>query len=294
MSDVDLSQVEAAVEEAVGTDAVSIAKSFLEQAGEIIATPVVKVILTVLLCLLAIKIVLRIGNRTVERLKVEATTKNFLQSVFRVLVYVIVGLVGAGSLGIEISSLVAVISVCGAALALAAQNALGHFFGGIQLMLTKPFLVGDYISTTAGEGTVAEVGLMNTQLKMADNRIVTIPNGTISEANITNYSRAGTRRLELDFTVSYNAPIDEVKAILMDLMTRHPMSMNEPEPIFARITAFGESSVTYSARVWCKSEDYWDLRFDLLESVKKAFDAAGIEIPYNQLDVHVIQKALER
>lgn len=288
MSDIDISTVKSTVEEVVGTETVQTAETYLQKISDFISHPVVKTILVVLLCLLVGKIILVIVNRTLDKMKLEPTACKFFRSVFQALIYAIVILVGIGTLGVEVSSLVALVSVCGAALALAAQNALANFFGGILLMGTKPFLVGDYISTTAGEGTVLEIGLLNTQLKTADNRIVTIPNGTISAATITNYSRGGTRRIELDFSVSYHAPVDHVKEVMMRVISSHPMALNEPEPPFARITAFAESSITYTARVWCKESDYWSFRFDLLENMKKAFDAEGISIPYTQIDVHLL------
>lgn len=290
MNEIDMTTVKDTVEEVVGTETVQNAEGIWQKISDVLNLPLVKPIVTILICLLVAKIILCLVNRTLDKMNLEPTASKFLRSVIHVLVYLLVALVGVGTLGVEISSLVALVSVCGAAFALAAQNSLGNFFGGILMMVTKPFLVGDYVSTPAGEGTIEEVGLLNTQLKTVDNRIVTIPNGTVSAATITNFSRGGTRRLELDFTVSYDAPIDQVKEVMLRVIASHPLSLSEPEPPFARMTALGESSVTYTARVWCQGTDYWNLRFDLLENMKKAFDAEGIEIPYNHLNVHMVEK----
>lgn len=289
IDEIDMNAVKDTVEEVIGTETVQNAESIWQKISDVLNLPLVRPILTVLLCILVAKIVLHLVNRTLDRMKLEETARRFFRSVLHVLVYLLVILVGVGTLGVEISSLVALVSVCGAAFALAAQNSLGNFFGGMLLMMTKPFLVGDYVSAPAGEGTIEEIGLLNTQLRTVDNRIVTIPNGTISASTITNYTRGGTRRLELEFTVSYEAPVERVKAVMLRVLASHPMSLSEPEPPFARMTAMGESSITYTARVWCLGTDYWNLRFDLLEQMKQAFDREGIEIPYNHLNVHMVE-----
>lgn len=251
--------------------------------------PLVSGILTLLICLLLAKLVLNIADRAVERVKVEPTMHKFFRSVLRAIVYTIVVLVSADSLGFQVGSLVALVSVCGAAFALAAQNTLANFFGGILLLITKPFLVGDYVAVASGEGTVVEIGLLNTRFRTVDSRIVTVPNDTIFSGTIVNFSKTGLRRIDLAFSISYENDIDQVRRVMMEVLEANAMVLREPEPPFARITAYGESAVTYTARFWCKIGDYWPVQYDLLESMKKAFDAEGIVIPYNHLNVHMVQ-----
>ena len=285
----EVPSVEEAVSQLIGTE------NTVDSFFDFLQVPLVRGLITLFLCLLLAKVLLTVLQRMLVRTHMEETMRKFVRSILTVLVYAVALLIAADSFGINVSSLVAVLSIFGAAMALAAQNSLANFFGGVLIMMTKPFLVGDYISCSLGEGTVQEVGLINTKLQMVDNRIVTIPNDTLSTATVINFSRGGTRRVELDFSVSYDAPIDRVREIMLSIIEAQPAILHEPEEPFARITAFAQSSVTYSARVWCKSEDYWNLRFDLLEQIKKAFDREGIAMPYNQMDIHVISdKAVNR
>ncbi|MGM9536859.1 MAG: mechanosensitive ion channel family protein [Candidatus Onthomonas sp.] len=251
--------------------------------------PLVHGILTLLVCLLLAKVILTITDRAVSKIKVEQTMHKFFRSVLRVVVYTIVILVAADSFGFNVSSLVALVSVCGAAFALAAQNTLANFFGGILLLITKPFLVGDYVSVASGEGTVVEIGLLNTRFRTVDSRIVVVPNDTIFSGTIVNFSQTGLRRIDLSFSISYENDIDLVRSVMLDVLKTNSMVLTEPEPPFARITAYGESSVTYTARFWCKISDFWPVQYDLLEDMKKAFDARGIVIPYNHLNVHMVK-----
>ena len=255
----------------------------------ILISPIVEAAVRLLVCLVLAKIVLGFVDKTVQKLNVEATMQKFLHSALTIIVYAITILVVSASLGFDVTSLVALASVVSAAFALAAQNTLSNFFGGVLLLVSQPIRVGEYIHTAAGDGTVQEVGLMNTVMKTPDNRVVTVPNGTIVSGTIDNYSREETRRLDIDFNVSYANEIDHVYAVISKTVEAHPMVLHEPEAPFVRVTAYKESSVTYTVRVWCKGADYWTLRFDLLEGVKKAFDKTGISIPYNHVNVHVIQ-----
>lgn len=255
----------------------------------ILASPILAAAVRLIICLVLAKVVMGIAEKTVEKLNVEPTMLKFLRSMMKVVIIAITVLVVASTLGFDVTSLVALASVVSAAFALAAQNTLSNFFGGVLLLVSQPIRVGEYIHTAAGDGTVQEVGLMNTVMVTPDNRVVTVPNGTIVAGTIDNYSRQETRRLDLDFSVCYEADIDHVYSVIRRTMEAHPLILREPDEPFVRVTAYGESSVTYTLRVWCKGSDYWTLRFDLLEGIKKAFDRTGIEIPYSHINVHMIQ-----
>ncbi len=290
MEEISSSEVKDAVENVIGEEAADaaadVAKSFLET----MENPLIRAAVTMIVCIIVAKIVLSLTNKAVKKMKLEPTANKFVGSLIHVVVYAVAALVIAGTLGVDVTSLVAIFSVVGAAFALAAQNTLANFFGGILLLVSKPLLAGEYVVTTGGEGVVQEVGLLHTNFLMPDNRVVVVPNNTIVSGVIVNCSRGGTRRVDLNFSISYDADMESVKRVIVEVMEANPMVLREPEPPFARVTAFGESAVTYTARFWCKGSDFWPVQYDLLEQTKMALDKAGIEIPYNHLNVHMIEQ----
>ena len=290
MEEISSSEVKDAVENVIGEEAADaaadVAKSFLETMDN----PLIRAAVTMIVCIIVAKIVLSLTNKAVKKMKLEPTANKFVGSLIHVVVYAVAVLVIAGTLGVDVTSLVAIFSVVGAAFALAAQNTLANFFGGILLLVSKPLLAGEYVVTTGGEGVVQEVGLLHTNFLMPDNRVVVVPNNTIVSGVIVNCSRGGTRRVDLNFSISYDADMESVKRVIVEVMEANPMVLREPELPFARVTAFGESAVTYTARFWCKGSDFWPVQYDLLEQTKMALDKAGIEIPYNHLNVHMIEQ----
>ena len=290
MEEISSSEVKDAVENVIGEEAADaaadVAKSFLET----MENPLIRAAVTMIVCIIVAKIVLSLTNKAVKKMKLEPTANKFVGSLIHVVVYAVAALVIAGTLGVDVTSLVAIFSVVGAAFALAAQNTLANFFGGILLLVSKPLLAGEYVVTTGGEGVVQEVGLLHTNFLMPDNRVVVVPNNTIVSGVIVNCSRGGTRRVDLNFSISYDADMESVKRVIVEVMEANPMVLREPELPFARVTAFGESAVTYTARFWCKGSDFWPVQYDLLEQTKMALDKAGIEIPYNHLNVHMIEQ----
>lgn len=242
-----------------------------------------------LVCLAVMKTVMTIIDRTMTRLKVEPTVHKFTRSCLKVLMWVITGLIVAGYLDVPVNSLVTVLGVVGVALSLSLQGSLSNLAGGITVMVSRPFAVGDYVEAGGVAGTVNEIGLVYTKLKTIDNKIIFIPNGEISGEKIVNYNRQEQRRVDLTFTVSYDADPERVKEIMRQVIGAHPKALFTPEP-FVRTTSLGESSVGYTLRVWCATEDYWDLYYDLLEQVRAAFDREGVELTYNHLNVHIMKE----
>ena len=166
------------------------------------------------------------------------------------------------------------------------QGALSNFVGGMTMLLLKPFKAGDYVKIGDTEGTVRSIGVFFTELTMPDNRHISLPNSNLTNTAIVNYTREGTRRLDVSFGVSYDSDIDRVKSVLAGVIAQTHGILPEPAPL-VKLTACGDSSLTFMMRVWCKASDYWDVNWNLLESGKRALDGAGIEIPYPQMDVHV-------
>ena len=225
--------------------------------------------------------------RTSRRLdKVDAGVRAFVVSFAGIGLYVLLFITFAMVLGIPTTSFITALASCGVAIGLALQGALSNFAGGLMILLFKPFKVGDYIETPGAAGTVADITVVYTVLRTPDNKMITIPNGTLTNSVVENYSAVETRRVDLTFNTAYDCDVEEVKALLMGVVMAHPKVLVDPAP-FARLSEHGESALTYTLRAGCKTDDYWDVRFDLVEAVKKEFDHNGIAIPYPQLDVHL-------
>ena len=245
------------------------------------------IVLLLLACMVVMKVLLRLLDRTFRRLEVEKSLHTFVRAALRVFLWIITICLVLGYIGIPMTSLIAVLSVLGLAITLAVQGSLSNLAGGIQVLVSKPFKADDYIEVGSVGGTVAEVGLVYTKLRTIDNKIISIPNGQISGEKIVNYSTEEKRRVELTFNTSYDDAPERVTACIRDVIGAHPKAFFTPEP-FVRVSAYQASSVEYTVRVWCATEDYWALYFDLLEQVKAAFDRAGIEMTYNHLNVHMV------
>lgn len=247
------------------------------------------VILLVIVGLKAIKW-LKKWIRTSEKLdKVDSSLRSFAVSFISVVLYAILFVTVLMILGVPATSFVAVLTTCAAAIGLALQGSLSNFAGGIMILLFKPFKVGDYIEASGESGVVSEISVVYTELLTLDNKRITIPNGTLTNSVIENYSSEELRRVDLTFKTSYDCDMETVKSVIKKVIDSNPMALKNPEP-FVRLSEHSDSALTYTVRIWCKNADYWDVNFDTIENVKKAFDENGIQIPYNQIDVHVNNK----
>ena len=246
---------------------------------------VVRVLLVAVILLIAVKVVRRLTDRLLERLHMEATLKRFLRSALHVVLYFVAILMLASAMGLHVTSLVALASVVSAAFALAASNSLSNLFGGLLMLGTKPFVVGDFVKIGDQEGTVREIGLLNTTLDTLDNKRITMPNGTIAGSTVVNCTAEGKRRVDLDFSVDDTVSMEQVKTLIGDVARRHPMVLPEEE-LFIRVSAFGERCTVYTLRAWCATGDYWTVYHDLLEQVRAALDQAGIALSYQNLQIY--------
>ena len=218
--------------------------------------------------------------------KIEPTLKGFLQNLVKLLLYIIVILTAANVMGVPLTSFVTLLASAGVAISLATQGALSNFVGGMTILLLKPFRAGDYVKIGDTEGTVQSIGVFYTELATPDNKHISLPNSNLTNTAIVNFSREGTRRLDISFGVSYDADMDHVISTLKEAVQETNGILPDPAPII-KLTECGDSSLTFMLRVWCKSSDYWDVNWNLLENGKRALDRAGIEIPYPQVDVHM-------
>ena len=234
-----------------------------------------------------IHIVQKMMGRSFEKAGVEVGVAKFLRSLTEFCLYALLLFVIAGQMGINTASIIAVIGTASLALSLSLQGSLSNFAGGVLILLMKPFKVGDYIICSSGEGTVSTIGLVYSTLVTIDNKAIMIPNGTLSNSTVTNVTAMDKRRLDLTVGIGYQSDMKRAKEILERLYRNHASILTDRE-ITVYVDSLGDSAVVLGARGWVNTEDYWKTRWDLTEQIKLAFDEAGIEIPFNQMDVHII------
>lgn len=267
----------------------TVADRLVDKLVEFATTTGFKLLAVILIVIIGMKAIkwMKKWIRTSPKLdKIDSSLRSFAVSFLSVVGYALLFVTALMILGVPATSFVAVLTTCAAAIGLALQGSLSNFAGGIMILLFKPFKVGDYIEAAGESGTVSEISVVYTELLTVDNKRITIPNGTLTNSVIENYSSEKLRRVDLTFNTAYDCDIEKVKEIIGKVIEAHPMALKNPEP-FVRLSAHNESALTYTVRIWCKNADYWDVNFDTIENVKKAFDENGITIPYNQLDVHV-------
>lgn len=242
-------------------------------------------LLVVIVCVIAAKVILRLFSRALDRSKLNRTMFTFLKTLMRIVVYSLVILVIAGSIGVDVSSLIAVISVVSLAISLSVQSTLENVVGGLSLLTAHPFRVGDFVQIGAESGTVEEMTMSYTRIETADGKHIYIPNRDAAYARICNFSDNGKRRIDITVSASYADDIDRVKQALVRAGA-HKKRMDDT-PIEVYVNSYLDSGVEYLLRLWVLSEDYSEVRFDVLESVKREFDAEGITIPFPQMEVRL-------
>lgn len=233
----------------------------------------------------AVKILTQFFAKALERSKLDKSLHKFLLTTLRLLMMAIVVLIAASALGIDVTSLIAVLSVASLAVSLAVQDSLANVAGGIMVLTSHPFTVGDYVEVGGNSGAVESVGLAYTSLKTADNKVVFVPNKDIAASRIVNYSREDRRRVDLTFTASYDSPMETVVGALTEAATIPEVL--EGTNIFVRAKEYRESDIEYVVRVWVKNGDYWNAYFTIVENVKKVFDAKGVVMTYPHTIVHL-------
>lgn len=253
----------------------------------------VNVIIAILILIVGkfiIKFILKIMNRCLAKSKVEVSVQKFLDSLVKASLYVILIIVMCGQVGVQTSSFIAVLGSAGLTLGLALQGSLSNFAGGVLILILKPFKIGDYIAdgVSGKEGTVNRIDLFYTYIDTLDNKKLIIPNGALSNSNIVNYTANQERMLDLSVGISYSSSIEDAKNALKEVIDAEDRILkNKDITIFVR--ALEDSQVTMGIRAWTKTSDYWPVYFKITEENKKALDRAGVEIPYNQMSVHIVE-----
>lgn len=247
----------------------------------------IEVVAVILIFLILCKIVDVITSCIRRRMRKRNVEKTIIQVVYYLsnkVVKLLLLLMTIGVLGIDTSSLVGLITAAGLGVSLAVQGTLANLAGGILILVLRPFKVDDYIECQGTSGTVEDIRIFYTYLKTPDNKVVLVPNGAIINGNVINYSTKPTRRVDLTFSIDYEADYKLAQQVILDVCSKHNLILEDPKST-VRISQWNASSIDLSTKVWVKNENYWTVTFDLLESVYDEFNKAGIKIPYNQLEI---------
>lgn len=265
----------------MSVDTSAIAKVF----GTISAAKILPAIITFIISYFVLKIVVKVVGNLLDRTPMEKTIVRFIRSALRIVMWVLVSVITASALGIDTTSMVALLSIASLAISLSVQGALSNVAGGITLLSTHPFKVGDFVEVGGVSGTVREIGMTYTTLVSADQKEIFVPNSEASTTKIINYTKVGTRRVDLTFTASYDDAVETVKAALRKAADL-PQVLADPA-LFVAVNQYGDSAIEYVLRAWTTSDDYWTVYYQIIENVKVRFDEAGITMTYPHLNVHL-------
>lgn len=233
-----------------------------------------------------IKFILKFVDRIFAKSSADEGVAKFIHSVLKVALYIILAITICGQIGIETTSFAAIVASGGLAIGLAFEGSLSNFAGGVMILIMKPFTVGDYIESNGVEGTVYKIDIFYTSLKTVDNKSVKLPNGTLSNSILTNYSMNEKRRVDVEVGIGYDDNIELARNELEKVMNSYSNIMRDESNVVV-VKNLADSAIIMEVRVWVSTEYYWDCKFYLNEQIRVAFDKAGISIPFNQLDVNV-------
>ena len=234
-------------------------------------------------------VALSLLGKVLERAKVDETLSQFLTALARALLMTLIVLLAVNRLGVDTTSLAAIVAAAGVAVGFALQDSLSNFAAGVMIILFKPFKVGDFVEASGISGTVEAISIFSTLMRTGDNKQIIVPNGSIIGGNIVNYSAKLTRRVDLVVGCGYADDLRAVKAFLNELVRTDSRILVDPEPVVA-VSELGDSSVNFVVRPWVKTEDYWAVKWDLNERIKLGFDQRGFSIPYPSSDVYMHQQ----
>ena len=254
-----------------------------------IALFIAKPLVILIVCKFIINALLKISDGVMEKTKLDKGIQGFAKSAIKIGLWVLTLIFIADSLGVNTASLVALLSVASLALSLSVQGLFTNVFSGITILMTKPFVVGDYVEVAGVAGTVKDISLMRTTLTTPDNKIELIPNGDIAAQNIINYSTAPLRRVDLKVSASYDSTTEQVKTAVMDVINADSrIKQDEGHEPFVRISNYNSNDIEYTIRVWVDNADYWGVYFDTLENIRESFAKHGVEFSYPHTMVHMV------
>ena len=253
-----------------------------------------KILFAVLLFIVGkyiIRAVRRLTAKAFARSNADTGVSQFTDSIIKYGLYTVLVILVVTSFGVNLSSITAILAAAGVAVSLALQDVISNFAGGVLILTLKPFVVGDYIieDNNKNEGTVKEIQLFHTKLTTVDNKTIVIPNGMLTNNSLTNVTAKGERQLDLRMGISYESDLRKAKRILEDMLRDTPGILKDME-MSVFVDSLGTSSVVLGMRAWTRMDEYWNIRWKLLEDIKLTFDQEGISIPYNQITVHTAQR----
>ena len=242
------------------------------------------------ICLVSVKLILILFDKFMKKSKTDTLVRTVLRVVLKAFLLSMAVIIVLGSMGVAVSSLVAMLSVVGVAFSLAIQGFLSNAFGGLQIISNKPFKTGDYIEVGADAGLVQEVGLFYTKLNTYDKKLIQIPNGKISNDTIVNYTSSNVRRVDFDVCVSYENEAAHVLSVMIDMLAAHPLVLSEEglKP-YAHVKEYRHSHICYTARAWCATQDYWTVYFDIMDAIQPTFTKHGVTFSYPHMNIHMME-----
>lgn len=251
---------------------------------------ILSAILTLLICLVAVRLLLKLAKRLLGRSKrMNDRLRQIILTAVKVVLYILTGIITAGALGLNTSSLTALVSVLTLGFTLAAEDILGNVAGGLVILSSHPFNIGDEIEVSGTTGIVREITLNHTKIETFDGQFVMQPNKELSSSRVINYTAMGRRRVVRKITASYDAPTEQVKAACLEAVAATPNVLPSPAPV-VYLTDYGSSAIEYSVRCWTETKDYWGAYFALNENLRDAFAAHNVEMTYDHLNVHISEK----
>ncbi len=260
---------------------------FLQFITELGTTVGLKLLFGLLILFIGIKLsnwLVKIVSKGRAFQKVEPSAQSFIRSFLKVVLYAVVIASACITWGVPSTSFMTIFASAGVAIGLALQGALSNFAGGLMILFFKPFKIGDFIESGSVLGVVTDITIIYTIVTTPDNKVITVPNGTLTNSNVTNYSTMGSRRVDITVSADYSNDIEKVKQVLLEVGSAHEKILKDPAPM-VRLVNHNASSLDYTFRVWCNGADYWDVYFDMMENIKTVFDKNGIQIPYQQIQI---------
>lgn len=262
--------------------------AWISSLGDYALDTILPALLILVVGIIVIRIIMTMIRKVLEASKLEKAAHSLIKSLVRVVLYLLLSLIVASSLGIDVTGVVALASVLTLAVSLSVQNALTNVIGGLTLLYTHPFKSGDYVEVAGKSGTVQEISMIYTKLATPDNKVVSIPNSAVVAGDIINFTVSGSRRVEVRVRAAYTEPSQKVVDALIQAGTVDKVLL-DPAP-FAAIDVYGENAIEYVLRVWTKTDDYWDVYYTITQNVKTIFDAQGIKVGYPHMHVFMENK----
>lgn len=272
----------------MSVDTSSISDLMAASLGSMTLEKLLTTLLILAVCLIVTRVVTKLMSRIMEKVNWDQRVEKYICSAVKILLYILTAIIVADSIGIPVTSLIALVSVFGLAVSLAVQDVLSNVAGGMVILFSRPFDLGDYIGTNDGEGTVAEISLTHIKLDTPDGQRIMLPNSNVVAGKIINYTTLGIRRANHAIWVSYDCGTEAVRTACLKAISRVNGVLEDPAPMVV-LNSYGDSSIEFRVRFWTKTEDYWDAHFQSMEEIRRAFDEDGIVMTYNHLNVHLIE-----